>query len=557
MSAHQPDPAAGTDAHAPHAGTLDLLEATALDALRREDHAQARAVVLSWAHAAIADGDGAHAARALTWLSLDADYATDLTPCLDLVDLARALPLDDTDDALVKASAARLAAHLPVEPPASIAGLGSGLLTWQANTKPAQELSDAARDLDTDVPLTEQIVRAAWRSTHRAPSMLAERTECTAVEAFGTIGSGVNLARSTYVDLCLWGAVDALESGDRARREHLLRLARTQVLLGVPAHQAWWVATMTFLSMWLDGEFEAARTKMDEAFRLGTDDPGALAIFLTQRWFLDELAGNHDAYNALSREQSEQMRHALSALGAGLSELRGGDLARAEEWARRAERHLRAERDEETSWLVALVLAADLATGLVRAGSPDGTTLADYVRPEIAQWTDRIAVDSRGIGSVGPVARASAELALALGDTDACAADLKEAEAMLDRLGRPVVNVAECLLARIRLAIALDHPAADDLAAVLSMTAAPATAFLHRQAQALAGAAARSGTSGLITAHEAAVLDLLVEGLTSREIADRLKFSLSKISKDVMVIIHKLGVTNRNEAAAVWVANAG
>lgn len=549
-------PPADTTARTAPTAALDLLQARALDALPRDDHADARDGLIRWADAAIEEGQPAVAANALTWLSLDADYETDPAPIFGLIARVSALPLDAVEEALVKAAAARLSAHLPVESPASVSGLGSGLLTWQANTKPAQDLSSLARRVgaDIDAPIAEQTLRAAWRSTHRTPAVLAERAESSSVDVLSTVDSGIDIARSIYVDLSLWAAVDALESGDRARRELLLRRARSQVLLGVPAHQAWWVATTTFLSLWLDGEFEAARAKMDEAFALGSGigHPGALAVFLTQRWFLGELAGNHDEYNELSREQSTQMRHALSALGAGLSEMRGGDIVRAQEWARRAERHLQAERDEETSWLVALVLAADLATGLIRAGSVDGATLADFVRPEIAQWTDRVAVDSRGIGSVGPVARASADLALALGDTTTCQTDIEAAEVLLDRLGWPAVNVAELLLVRIRLAIALDQPAADDLATLLSMTASPSMAFLHRQGRSLAAAAARSGTSGLITAHESAVLDLLVDGLTNPQIADRLGYSLSKISKDVMVITRKLGVTNRVEAAQVW-----
>ena len=63
-------------------------------------------------------------------------------------------------------------------------------------------------------------------------------------------------------------------------------------------------------------------------------------------------------------------------------------------------------------------------------------------------------------------------------------------------------------------------------------------------------ATTRANPAGL-TARQLAVLELLREGLTNAEIADRLVLSVRTVDHHVAAILSKLGVSSRREAAAV------
>ena len=62
-------------------------------------------------------------------------------------------------------------------------------------------------------------------------------------------------------------------------------------------------------------------------------------------------------------------------------------------------------------------------------------------------------------------------------------------------------------------------------------------------------AATRANPAGL-TARQLAVLELLREGLTNAEIAERLVLSVRTVDHHVAAILAKLGVSSRREAAA-------
>jgi DNA-binding NarL/FixJ family response regulator len=60
--------------------------------------------------------------------------------------------------------------------------------------------------------------------------------------------------------------------------------------------------------------------------------------------------------------------------------------------------------------------------------------------------------------------------------------------------------------------------------------------------------------SGLIEREEN-ILDLMSQGLTNHEIADRLKVSEKTVRNCISIIFRKIQVTNRTEAAAYWLKN--
>lgn len=64
------------------------------------------------------------------------------------------------------------------------------------------------------------------------------------------------------------------------------------------------------------------------------------------------------------------------------------------------------------------------------------------------------------------------------------------------------------------------------------------------------GAASSRGDGTELTAREAQVLELLAEGLSNRQIAERLFISIKTVSVHVSAILRKLGVATRTEAAA-------
>jgi DNA-binding NarL/FixJ family response regulator len=63
-------------------------------------------------------------------------------------------------------------------------------------------------------------------------------------------------------------------------------------------------------------------------------------------------------------------------------------------------------------------------------------------------------------------------------------------------------------------------------------------------------ATTRANPAGL-TARQVAVLDLVREGLTNAEIAERLVLSVRTVDHHVAAILSKLGVSSRREAASV------
>lgn len=153
---------------------------------------------------------------------------------------------------------------------------------------------------------------------------------------------------------------------------------------------------------------------------------------------------------------------------------------------------------------------------LVRLNAERHRLRGDH-QPEI--W--RQVVDAFGHGEIYHVALARWRLAEALaatGERDEAATELKEALATADELGaRPLATAVRALARRARVA--------------------------------LPGAA--TSTTSLLTSREGSVLALVAEGLTNREIGERLFISEKTVSVHVSRVMAKLGASGRTEAVAL------
>lgn len=163
------------------------------------------------------------------------------------------------------------------------------------------------------------------------------------------------------------------------------------------------------------------------------------------------------------------------------------------------------------------------------------------------------AVNNRPLAAMAAAAKGA--VAMAAGDDSGARRCYDRAANLFERGGLPY----EAACARGRLAVALAHLGRGEDADVQAATAA-------RQLHSLgaAGAAARiekrhlpgpksSASSGAVpglTAREAEILALLAEGLTDREMAERLIISTHTVHRHVSNILTKLGVPSRAAAAA-------
>jgi ATP/maltotriose-dependent transcriptional regulator MalT len=205
----------------------------------------------------------------------------------------------------------------------------------------------------------------------------------------------------------------------------------------------------------------------------------------------------------------------------------------------------------EAAPLCELAADAEIATGDVRAAAERASRLL-----KTGERAGCLPVLARGLRALG---RAS----LAGGDDEAAAGQFGRALDVFTRLGMPLdVAQAHLLLARAlrgrgsaaavaeaRTALAAFEdlgaaPGADQAAALLRDLGVRAT---RRQAVALSSAAAQAPA---LSRREQEVLTLLSEGLSNRDIAERLFLTRKTIEHHVRGLFAKLGVANRAEATA-------
>ncbi len=520
-------------------------------------HAECLERLRQAAHDAVGRADADTLALALAWVAVAEDFTTDTEAWWQLLDAAIL-----TDNVvlrpMVAAADARLSARRPVgttgpeffgEPEGAAP---ASLVSWTVEVGRSQTLAEEAAASSASA-LERVNALCAWRAVHRSPRALDGRLRVVdAVDREIGAARPRGLLRSLACDSRMWHLADALESGDRAAFEHTFRHVRADLRGGGLAHHRWWAATVKVTANVLDGDLVAAQHALDDSLRIGGDlaHPGALSVWLLQAWWLDDLAGRSTRTAELARAHSSLLDHPLSTLPAGVAFARIGDLDEAARWARWVVRWMSVDGAEETSWLATITLGADLATLLLRGGHEAGQQLAHSILPAMQEWRALHAVDSRATLSLGPVARAEADVLLELGSTVEAASAVAGAEQVVARLGHPPVAVAQVALSRARLAVAENEDPSGWIQTAIEATRRPGLDRLRGEAQQLALSTARSNRSSAmgLTERERAVLSGISEGLSNPEIAERLRYSVSTIAKDTMHIYRKLGIRDRSEA---------
>ena len=191
----------------------------------------------------------------------------------------------------------------------------------------------------------------------------------------------------------------------------------------------------------------------------------------------------------------------------------------------------------EGGWVVAMLRA--------QGSGADATALADRVR---SAWHD-----------IPATLRPDGWQVLLEGLLAAMPDALRSGIEIADQDGMPVVFrvILRHELART-LIVAGDRAGRAEASDLLTEAAALATEYQHaglqRDVAALADAAgfAEQSAEGLamLTARENQVFALMAEGLSNRQIGERLFISVKTVSVHVSAVLRKLGVATRNEAAA-------
>ena len=252
-------------------------------------------------------------------------------------------------------------------------------------------------------------------------------------------------------------------------------------------------------------------------------------------------------------EEAEQLLDGLEAEPEALQARVAVRIARGEPAAASA---LLTSRLDELGWtsLLAAPLLAQLVEARLLEGYLDGATAAASALEEIAATRGRERVEALATASRG-------RIAFAEGRADA-------ADLLLEAVNRFAALGSRLDAARTRLelatALAVSSPdvavdtarhARTELEALGALRDADAAAALMRSL----GAKGRAGprAAGLLSRREKEVLRLLGEGLSNREIAERLFISPKTAEHHVGRIYAKLGVSSRAEAAAYAARNLG
>ncbi|MFN2562055.1 MAG: AAA family ATPase [Jatrophihabitans sp.] len=416
---------------------------------------------------------------------------------------------------------------------------------WDEGRQHAQravELADASGD-ETAIVAALRARQLSWSGPqfHVERVGLAERM----------IGLGTRTRRP---DVEMWGRlwlIDAhWERADlTAIAAELTRLSWAVDQLGSPMAR-WHLLVAQAALTQARGEFDEAARIGEAAFELmhATGHPAGFGAYMS----LLGAIGHHAGHPPMSLRPAPQVSPAEGEMRAELFAHLGPAFALAESGQLDAATALYLRPGPPRSWTIppffrvpALSCAAHVA---VRIGRADDVV---WLGEQLAPYRGRHVVGGAGVASyLGPVELVLGICSAAVGEWDAAEADLRTAAVICDRAGLPSFGVevacelADVLIAQRRRAEAhrLLVPAAA-AASRLGMT--PWLARIERTL----------GPRDPLTAREREVANLVAEGRTNREIAERLVLSERTAANHVQHVLTKLGFTRRAEIVA-WRARA-
>lgn len=358
----------------------------------------------------------------------------------------------------------------------------------------------------------------------------------------------------------MWGELWRIEAlieggliGGAAEELAALRVAVDRV--GGPV-SAWHLDRVTACIAQAEARYAAAATFGRRAFeRMRPVEPSpAAGAYLAHRCALALHVGVDDETLALAQHQFEspprfrtmaRISRAFLLLGAGLLD-------------EAAASYQQAGPIDTWSLPAFFVLPAHVYAALASAGldrHDDLAVVLERLRPFCGEHAS-----GEGVSYLGPVDLALGRGAAALGRLDGAVDHLAAAAEQADRAGAPGFGAE----ARYHLATALlarDRPGDRDRAVIAARDAdrlarALGMASYVDRTRALVGRLGGSDGPAALSRREAEVAGLVAEGLTNRQIAERLVISERTAENHVQHILTKLGFTRRSQIAA-WSAQAG
>ena len=457
-----------------------------------------------------AAGDGGLVARAAVAYALPVDWYAGDTRAAGLLARAEAMELDKASLAKVRAARALVEMRIPI-------GDTEGQQTaWVTRSSVAHRLADEALDLaDVGDRDARGLAVLAWRTIHRSPTDLDRRRTMSA--------EALDLAQlqrnpSHQMDAAVWLAVDALESADRPLYDEACSVAQWVAERDRNPRLVWRALTLAAGTAHLDGDIEAAERLRVRAREIGESVP--LPSWLgAELCLLGEYAISSDDVDVMAAhvvpEDSPLLANPIGRVMNAYGYARMGERERAHRMVLTSMRQL----DPEASYLL---LATRCAATVEVLGDLE---LARDLLPILTPWRSHVAVDSNAWWCDGPVHFWLAVLHSMLGDSDRAVEELDAASVMAKSLN----DVRT--LRRI-----------DELTTSRSLSTASTSSSV--------ATGRRVSMESSLTERERQVLELVAGGLTNREIARELRYSVSTIRADTMSIYRKLGVKGRSEAVA-------